>query len=253
MRARAVRSGRLAEAADHHHQALTLNQRIGRLGGQATNLGNLGVVYLEQGACKLPSTITPRRWPCSASLATATARAPPSAGWERSITPWASSTGPRPQALASYGQALDLARTTQSRYPEVVALLGLAAAHQHLDHLDQAHSCAQQALTLARRTGYRLLEGQALTTVAGTQLPQDQPHRAIEHASQALAIQRDTGHRLGQAHTLLILGHALRTEGADAALPHWQQALALFAEIGTPEADHAHALVRTCAAAADHQ
>ena len=69
---------------------------------------------------------------------------------------------------------------------------------------------------------------------------------------QALTIQRDTGHRLGQAHTLLVLGHALRTEGADAALPHWQQALALFTEIGTPEADRAHALVRSCAAAADH-
>ncbi|HEV2824395.1 MAG TPA: tetratricopeptide repeat protein, partial [Actinomycetota bacterium] len=137
---------------------------------------------------------------------------------------------------------------TQSRYPEVVALLGLATTHQHLDHLDQAHSCAQQALTLARQTGYRLLEGQALTTLASTQLAQDQPHRAIEPARQALAIQRDTGHRLGQAHTLLILGHALHPEGADAALPHWQQALALFTEIGTPQADHAHALVLTCAA-----
>jgi tetratricopeptide (TPR) repeat protein len=77
--------------------------------------------------------------------------------------------------------------------------------------------------------------------------------QAVESARQALAIQRDTGHRLGQAHTLLVLGHALHPEGADAALPHWQQALALFTEIGTPEADHAHALVRTCATAADHR
>jgi len=92
-----------------------------------------------------------------------------------------------------------------------------------------------------------------LTTLASIQLAQDQRHRAIQLASQALAIQRDTGHRLGQAHTLLVLGHALRTESADAALPHWQQALALFTKIGTPEADHAHALVRTCAAAADHR
>jgi tetratricopeptide (TPR) repeat protein len=106
---------------------------------------------------------------------------------------------------------------------------------------------------LARQAGFRLLEGQALTTIASIQLAQDQRHRAIQLASQALAIQRDTGHRLGQAHTLLVLGHALRTEGADAALPHWQQALALFTEIGTPEADHAHALVRACAAAADHR
>ena len=51
----------------------------------------------------------------------------------------------------------------------------------------------------------------------------------------------------------MILGHALGTEGADAALSSWQQALALFTELGSPEADHAHALVRSCATAADHQ
>ena len=71
-----------------------------------------------------------------------------------------------------------------------------------------------------------------MTTLASVQLDQAQPDRAIEHARQALAIQCDTGRRLGQAHALLVLGHALRTEGADAALAHWQQALALFAEIG---------------------
>ena len=69
-----------------------------------------------------------------------------------------------------------------------------------------------------------------------------------------MAIQGDTGHRLGQAHALLILGHALHPQGADAALPHWRQALALYTEIGTPHADHADALVRACATTgADHR
>ena len=155
------------------------------------------------------------------------------------------------EAVDHHEQALGLARETQTRYPEVVALIGLAATYQRLDHLDQALSCAQQALTVARRTGYRLLEGQALTTLPSLQLEQDQPHRAIEHARRALAIQRDTGHRLGR----LCPGGprpCAPPRGADAALPHWQQALALFTEIGTPEADQAHALVRTCAAA-DHR
>ena len=48
----------------------------------------------------------------------------------------------------------------------MVALLGLAATYQHLDHLDQARGCARQALALARQTGYRLLEGQASTSLA---------------------------------------------------------------------------------------
>jgi tetratricopeptide (TPR) repeat protein len=148
---------------------------------------------------------------------------------------------------------LELARATQSRYPEVVTLVGLATTDQRAGRHDQALVVANQALTLARQAGFRLLEGQALTTLASIQLAQDQRHRAIQLASEALAIQRDTGHRLGQAHTLLVLGHALHPEAADAALLHWQQALALFSEIGTPQADHAHALVRSCAAAADHR
>jgi tetratricopeptide (TPR) repeat protein len=241
--------GQLDRAVDHANAALAIQREVGDRGGEADTLRTLAGIHRDTGhlghAFELATT--------AAALARDTGERRLQADALNTLASVHLHRGSLPQALDSYGQALELARATQSRYPEVVALLGLSGAHQHLDHLDQARSCARQALTLARQTGYRLLEGQALTTLASIQLAQDQPHRAIEPASQALAIQRDTGHRLGQAHTLLILGHALRTEGADAALPHWQQALALLTEIGTPEADHAHALVRTCAAATDHQ
>ena len=236
--------GQLDRAVDHANAALAIQREVGDRGGEADTLRTLAGIHRDTG-----------RLGHGFELATTAAALARDTGERRlqadALTTLASvhlHRGSLPQARDNYGQALELARATQSRYPEVVALLGLATTHQHLDHLDQAHSCTQQALTLARQTGYRLLEGQASTTLASIQLAQDQPHRAIQIASQALAIQRDTGHRLGQAHTLLVLGHALHPEGPDAALPHWQQALALFTEIGTPQADHAHALVRTCAA-----
>jgi tetratricopeptide (TPR) repeat protein len=279
--------GRLAQAADHHSEALALNRELGVRGGEASNLSNLGETdhalgRIDQALDHLAQALHLHREVgdrgqeaetlrvlaevhCDAGrhryaleLATTAAALACDTGDRRveaeTLNTLATIEGrltKYQEAVDHHEQALGLARETETRYPEVVALIGLAAAYQRLDQSDQALSCVWQALTLARQTGYRLLEGQALTTLAGIQLDGDQRHRAIENAGQALAIQRDTGHRLGQARTLLVLGQALHREEAEAARPYWQQALDLFTEIGTPEADQAHALVRTCAA--DHR
>jgi hypothetical protein len=61
-----------------------------------------------------------------------------------------------------------------------------------------------------------------------------------------VAIRRQTGHRLGQARALVTLGHVLyHTGGTGAALPCWQQGLALFTDIGAPDADQVRDLLRT--------
>jgi tetratricopeptide (TPR) repeat protein/transcriptional regulator with XRE-family HTH domain len=241
--------GRLGRAVDHANAALVIQREVGDRGGEADTLRTLAGIARDTGrlgqAFELATT--------AAALAGATGERRLQADALNTLATVEDRQARSQEAVDHHEEALGLAQETQSRYPEVVASIGLAGAYQRLGHLDQALSRAHQALGLARRTGYRLLEGQALTTLASIQLAHDQPHQAIEAARQALAIQRDTGHRLGQAHTLLVLGHALQPAGADAALAHWQQACALFTEIGTPEADHAQALVRTWTAAADHR
>jgi tetratricopeptide (TPR) repeat protein len=89
---------------------------------------------------------------------------------------------------------------------------------------------------LARAAGYRLLEGNASTALAEIELILGQRDHAAERAGQALAIHRETG--LGEARTLRLLGEALLpAEDADAALPHWRAALAIFDDAGaSPEA-----------------
>lgn len=76
-------------------------------------------------------------------------------------------------------------------------------------------------------------------------------HRqALTHAELALGLHRRTGHRLGQARTLRLLGLVLRdTDGAEAAVGCWRQALDLFTDIGSPEADGLRGLLATTQAA----
>ncbi len=79
---------------------------------------------------------------------------------------------------------------------------------------------------------------------AAAHLGLDRYDRAHGHAQQAIALYRRTGYRLGQAPALVEMGHALEhTDGKHTAQPCWHEALMLFAEIGSPEADQVHALL----------
>jgi tetratricopeptide (TPR) repeat protein len=90
--------------------------------------------------------------------------------------------------------------------------------------------------------GYRVIEGRALTALADLQLANDRSDQAIDYAERALASHRRTGDRLGIARTLIVLGRAVKRP--DAALPHWQEALELLAELGAPEAEQVRLLIQ---------
>jgi hypothetical protein len=79
-----------------------------------------------------------------------------------------------------------------------------------------------------------------LTILADVALATGDGPQAATCALQAIDIQRTTNHHLGQARALLALGHALHHTG-DPAAASWQEALALFVSVGTPEADEARA------------
>jgi DNA-binding SARP family transcriptional activator len=271
--------GRLEQAANYHSQALALDQEAGSRRNEAADRANLGETlhalgWLDQAFDHLTTTLAEHRevgdrageadslralaaihldaghLTDALQLADAAIALARDTG-ERRIEAEATNVlaaahrhlGEHARAVDGHHRALGLARETSHRHPEAAALIGLAAAHQQLDHLDQALNYANQALTLARRAGYRILEGQALTAHAGLCLDQGRADQAAEHARRALDLHREAGYRLGEARTLLVLGHARRhTDGEDAAIPCWQRALAVFAEIGAPETDEVRAL-----------
>ncbi len=150
-------------------------------------------------------------------------------------------------AAELHQQALDLACRAGIRHPETVALIGLAAAAGAVGArpgraetvLDGAH----HALALTREIGYRCLEGQALAALAGLDSSCGQVDQAIGRARQALTLLRDTGQRLHEAHCELLLGHLLSAGRPEAARSHWEHALALFTETGSPQVSFVRALL----------
>src|SRR6266498_2801800 len=228
--------GRLGQASEHLNRALVLARETGSRFLEASALYDLAAVDRDAGRMRR-----------ALDLACAAVALANEIGDPRIEAETLSTLGSihldlsgDTEAIDRYEQALSLARQTGTRYAEADALLGLAAAHQHTGDDVQAIDHAQQALTIAGRAGFQVLEAQAHTVLAGAHLAGGRHDLAVAHAEQALALHRRTGHRLGQARTLVTLGHALRPADGAAC---WQAALALFTEIGSPEAEQVRVLL----------
>lgn len=109
-------------------------------------------------------------------------------------------------------------------------------------------SLAQQALTEAmavfRDSRQQLWHGMTLFRLAELHLAIRQPAHAASHAEQALAILRGIGGEWRRANVLTALGRGLAGIGqTDRAQVCWSEALAVFDDLGSPEADSVRALL----------
>ncbi|WP_328475066.1 tetratricopeptide repeat protein [Actinoplanes sp. NBC_00393] len=211
--------GDLERSAEHHHRALQLDRALQSPLGEAVDLGNLGRVRLEQGRLDEARTDLERALVLhreigdrsgEAETLRTLAEAHRAAGRGRHATELAeqavrlahdsgnvryeadalntagaclAALGRTADAVTRHEQSLTLARDSGSRYPEIVALTGLAAAHPEPD---RALSFALRAVALARQAGFRLLEGHALRALAAAH------DRAGDTASAAAADQEAT-------------------------------------------------------------
>jgi DNA-binding SARP family transcriptional activator len=149
-------------------------------------------------------------------------------------------------ALTHAKQALEVAKRTRFRRIEVDAMVGLAAVQRAAGAHDEALALAREALQGARSSKFRQTAGQALTVLADIHLDLGDHQTAIDQAAEALPVHREVGHRIGEARTLRTLGHAERQiHGQEAVRPHWPDALAIFTELGTPEAEQLRTLLGT--------
>ncbi|MCW6009446.1 tetratricopeptide repeat protein [Micromonospora sp. CPCC 205371] len=147
-------------------------------------------------------------------------------------------------AAKRLGVAIDIARRTGHRRGETEALIAQSTVDAARGTYDDAHRHATEALHLARTSGFALAAAHAEARLAAAGLGLDDATGAVEHCRRALATQRRAGQRLAQGRTLVTMGHAWQQLGNTQMARHrWQQAHALFTEVGAAEQHETAALL----------
>jgi tetratricopeptide (TPR) repeat protein/DNA-binding XRE family transcriptional regulator len=229
-----LRQGRYAQAASYLRRALGLFRDHGEPSDLAFALANLGRIDIQKG----------RYGHAASSLAEALAL------FRGLSHPTGESyallflgrldlrEGRYSEAADHHQQALALSRVTGRRHDEAEVLAGLGEVELGQGHLTQADGYLRQAVTLFREVGDISGEASVLNPLGQTLLASGQPGAARDQHLTALDLASQHGDRYEQARAHDGLGRACRVLGdAVGAASHWRQALAIYTEVGVPEAD----------------
>jgi tetratricopeptide (TPR) repeat protein len=138
--------------------------------------------------------------------------------------------GQFPEAIASWEQVLEIARTAGNGQGEGNVLNALGEAYRNLSQYERAIGFYEEALAIAREISDRAGEGHALGNLGIAYDSLGQPERAIDFYGQQLAITREIGDRVGEGRAL---GNIYVSLGQfERAIDLYEQVLALFREIG---------------------
>jgi DNA-binding SARP family transcriptional activator/Tfp pilus assembly protein PilF len=277
---------RYQQATDYMRQALALFRQAGDLPGEGRALGNLGILHFSQGhyqdaiplqeeALSLHRAIGERVSEAHA-LCNLGAVEEMLGRYQQAVRHHEQSLAVSRQigaqdiagiALVNLGavalrqgryreaagyldQALALFREISYRSGEAEALARIGDVCLRQGRSQEAAGYLRRSLELHRAIGDRSGQADALNSLGAVTLAAGDPADARDQHATALSLAshiRDS-YQLARAHRGL--GHVRHAAGdLTQARYHWQQALAVFGEIGVPEADQ----VRAELAAADHQ
>ncbi|MET8676092.1 tetratricopeptide repeat protein [Streptomyces sp. NPDC004647] len=150
-------------------------------------------------------------------------------------------------------QAIAVSEQTVASYKELGATLRLGNGYyvlgialQKAGRHSEALATLRQALAVFQENRQRFWEGMTILRIAETELAAMRPGQAVGHAERALVLLSDVGSDWRRGRVLVVLGQALQQLGQYArARTCWEEALAIFDELGRPDA----AVTRTLLAA----
>jgi tetratricopeptide (TPR) repeat protein len=233
-----LRSGRYSDAQDHFQQALVLHRQVADRPGEARVLNNLGLLLLWRGqyadaidqcrrALGIVRQIGDRRNEAAAldNLSVA----------HRQL-------GHHHDALDHAGQALEIFRQIGDRRGEAAALDNLGTTFAELARHTEALQHHDAALAISHQLGVPGLTCEVLNHTGTSHRLAGRYDTALNHHGQALTLAHDTGERHEEARA----HHGIARTYDDMGDPgrsgqHWHRALALYRELGVPEAEEVQA------------
>jgi len=221
--------GQVEKAIEYHEQALAISREIGYRQGEGAHLGNLGNTYSILGQVEKAIEYYEQALAISREINDRQGEGARLGNLGLAY----SDLGQVEKAIEYYEQALAVSREINDRQGEGAHLGNLGSAYYVLGQVEKAVKYYEQALAISREIGYRQGEGARLGNLGLAYYVLGQVEKAIEYHQQALAINREIGHRQGEAANLDALGLAYHDLGQiEKAIEYYQQALAINREIG---------------------
>jgi tetratricopeptide (TPR) repeat protein len=156
------------------------------------------------------------------------------------------------EAMESLQESLLLFQQLGIRCGEGIALGGLGKAHRRRGQLGDAIAHYERTLDASREASDFVTEGTTLVELSAVRLELGQADAAIHTAMEAVDLYRQTGNRYGHAQAIAILGRAERDRGHPAqARQYWLDAIAIFTELGLPQADEVAASLNALESVSD--
>jgi DNA-binding SARP family transcriptional activator/tetratricopeptide (TPR) repeat protein len=227
------RMGRFDEALSHYQQSLVLRPVVGNLRGEGATLVNLGNVYDRLG--RYDDAIEHYRQAMAIFKEIGDQRA--EAILLGNLGMVYERLGRYDEALSHYQQSLALNENSGDNWINSNNLTNLGNVYRRLGRHTEAAEHHLRALVAVRDTGDRGTESEILNNLGDTRCAAGQPTEALDLHRQGLDLALEVHHRHEEAHAHQGIGNALRDRDPDATRRHWVRALAIYTDLGVPEAD----------------
>ena len=187
-----------------HNQALAIQREIGDREGQANSFGSLGNAYHYLGQYRRAIDFHNQ----ALALEQASGAHLREAYSLGNLANAYSALGQYERAIDAYTQSLAIVQEVGDRRGESAVIGSLGLAHHLLGQYQRAIDFYNQSLVIAREIGDRRGEGTGLGNLGLTYAALNQPEHAIDFYNQSLAIAREIGDRRGESSLLGNLGSA---------------------------------------------
>jgi len=225
------RRGELDKAEEMHKKSLEIEEKLGRLGGMASEYGSLGLIYYTRGELDKAEQMYKRALGINEKL-----------GHKKGMANQYSSLGLAYFARGKLGEAEKMHLKGLEIEKKLVRLEGIAREYGNLGNvyytrgaLDKAEEMYKKSLEISESRGMIGLSSNQYGNLGSVYKTRDELDKAEEMHLKSLKIKEKLGMQEGIANSYVNLGSVYGERGdIGTAREYWEKAVALYERIGMP-------------------